>query len=58
MDNLGNGLQRSLTWNDIWKMVPLLVNFIMKSAYDVLLSGANRFRWGKVADQMCSLCSG
>ena len=51
-----DALQRSLTWNDLWNMAPLRLNFIVRSTYDLLPSGANLARWGKTDDPKCPLC--
>ena len=56
--NWDNAMQKSLTWNDIWHMVPLRISFLIRSVYDLLPSNANLIRWGKKEDPTCPLCNG
>ena len=56
--NWDNALQKSLTWNEIWHMVPLRISFLIRSVYDLLPSNANLVRWGKIEDPTCPLCQG
>ncbi|GFS07266.1 reverse transcriptase [Elysia marginata] len=58
--NWDSAIQRSLTWKDIWQMVPLRFSFhqIIRSVYDLLPSHANLARWGKKDDHTCPLCHG
>jgi hypothetical protein len=51
-----DALQRSLSWNDIWQMAPLRLSFIIRSVYDMLPSGTNLVKWGKIEDESCPLC--
>ena len=50
-------LQRSLTWNDIWKMAPLRLSFIIRATYDLLPTGSNLYKWGLSEDTKCPLCN-
>src|SRR3984885_11012014 len=45
-----------MTWNDIWKMAPLRLSYIIRSLYDLLPSAANLVKWGKTNDDKCPLC--
>ena len=56
--NWDNALQRFLTWNNIWHVVPLRISFLIRSVYDLLPSNANLVRWGKKEDPTCPLWNG
>ncbi|GFO40445.1 reverse transcriptase [Plakobranchus ocellatus] len=56
--NWDTAIQKSLTWNDIWHIVPLRISFLIRSVYDLLPSNANLVRWGKKVDPICPLCQG
>ncbi|KAK3779691.1 hypothetical protein RRG08_013646 [Elysia crispata] len=43
--NWDNALQKSLTWNDLWHMVPLRISFLIRSVRDLLPSNANLVRF-------------
>src|SRR3984885_11851233 len=45
-----------MTWNDIWKMAPVRLSYIIRSMYDLLPSAANLVKWGKTNDDKCPLC--
>src|SRR3984885_216736 len=45
-----------MTWNDIWKMAPVRLSYIIRSMYDLLPSAANLVKWGKINDDKCPLC--
>ena len=49
-------IQRSITWNDLWHMAPMRISYLIRSAYDLLPSGANLLKWGKTDDPNCPLC--
>ena len=51
-----SALQRSLSWNDLFRMAPLRISFILRSVYDLLPSNANLVKWGKSEDPSCPLC--
>ena len=50
-------LQKSITWNDIWRMAPLRLSFLIRSTYDQLSSKNNLFKWKKESDPICPLCN-
>ncbi|GFO12335.1 reverse transcriptase [Plakobranchus ocellatus] len=52
--NWDTAIQRSLTWNDIWHIVPLRISFLIRSVYDLLPSNANLVRWGKKLHAHCA----
>ena len=39
--NWDNALHKSLTWKDIWQMVPLRISFLIGSVYNLLPFNAN-----------------
>src|SRR3984885_7765328 len=45
-----------MTWNDIWKMAPLRLSYIIRSLYDLLPSAANLVKWEKTNDDKCPPC--
>ena len=51
----GEALQRSITWNDIWKMAPLKLSFLIRSTYDRRPSKSNLVKWKKESDPTCPL---
>ena len=61
--NRNNGLTgimpcRNPLWNEIWRMVPLHINFLIRSVYDLLPLKSNLVRWGKKEDPTSPLCQG
>ena len=49
-------VQRSISWNEIWKMSPYRLAFVIRSIYDQLPSRDNLRRWGLTEDCKCELC--
>ena len=49
-------VQRSISWNEIWKMSPYRLAFVIRSIYDQLPSTDNLRRWGLTEDCKCELC--
>ena len=49
-------VQRSISWNEIWKMSPYRLAFAIRSIYDQLPSKDNLRRWGLTEDCKCELC--
>ena len=49
-------VQRSISWNEIWKMSLYRLTFVIRSIYDQLPSRDNLRRWGLTEDCKCELC--
>ena len=49
-------VQCSISWNEIWKMSPYRLAFVIRSIYDQLPSRDNLRRWGLTEDCKCELC--
>ena len=49
-------VQPSISWNEIWKMSPYRLAFVIRSIYDQLSSRDNLRRWGLTEDFKCELC--
>ena len=49
-------VQRSISWNEVWKMSPYRLAFVIRSIYDQLPSKGNLRRWGLTEDYKCELC--
>ena len=46
----------NLSWNDLWRMEPLRIKFLLRSTYDLLATPTNMVKWGKAEDDKCPLC--
>ncbi len=49
-------VQRSISWNEIWKMSPYRLASVIRSIYHQLPSRNNFRRWGLTEDCKCELC--
>ncbi len=49
---------RMLKWQEIWRMEPILLNFLLWATYDVLPSPVNLRLWGLLQEERCYLCGG
>ena len=53
-----SAVTRKITWNTLWKMEPIRLQFTIRSTYDLLPTPTNLMRWGKSDCAECGLCSG
>ena len=56
--NCDSALQKSLTWNDMWHVMPLQISFLIRSVNNLLHLNASPVQWGKKEDPTCPLCNG
>ena len=49
-------INRDIKWNDLWKMTPLQIRFLVRSVYDVLPTPSNLCTWGLVDSPNCAQC--
>ena len=52
-----SAIRKSVSWNELWKMEPLRIKFLLRSTYDLLPTPTNLVRWGLTQDEKCPLCS-
>ena len=52
-----SALTKVITWNDLWRMEPLRIKFMLRATYDLLPTPTNLVRWGISEDERCPLCS-
>ena len=52
-----SAVPRKITWNTLWKMEPIRIQFTIRSTYDLLPTPTNLMRWGMSDDAKCGLCS-
>lgn len=50
------GMDRKISWSNLWKAEPLQIKFLIQSVDDVLPSPSNLFCSGKVKASTCPLC--
>ena len=52
-----SAVKRVVTWNDLWRMEPLRIKFMLRATYDLLPTPTNLVRWGISEEVMCPLCN-
>ena len=48
--------QRKVSWQELWRMEPIRIKFLIKAVYDLLPSPTNLVRWGVAEDSRCGHC--
>ncbi|KAL7888874.1 hypothetical protein AOLI_G00038480 [Acnodon oligacanthus] len=48
--------KRKVTWEDLWRLEPFRISFLLRSVYDTLPTPANLHKWGIREDPLCKLC--
>ena len=54
--NWKDAVERRISWDMLWRMEPLRIQFIIRSTYDLLPTPTNLAIWGKTDDVKCKLC--
>ena len=49
-------VQRSLSWEDIWRYAPVRLSFLIRSMYDQLPTASNLKKWKLIENDECQLC--
>ena len=49
---------RRCVWEDMWKVEPVRMQFVLKSTYDLLPIPSNLALWNKKGEAACALCKG
>ena len=47
-----------ISWEDLWKVEPVRMEFMLKSIYDLLPTPSNLVLWNKKEEAACALCKG
>ena len=47
-----------ILWEDLWKVEPVRMQFMLKSTYDLLPTPSNLVLWNKKEEAACALCKG
>lgn len=49
-------MEHKVMWNDLWKMHPHSIKFLIQAVYDILPSPSSLHRWGLNERPACPLC--
>ena len=47
-----------ISWEALWKVEPVRMQFMLKSTYDLLPTPSNLVLWNKKEEAICALCKG
>ena len=58
MDKMGGVTELKISWEDLWKVGPVRMQFMLKSTYDLLPTPSNLVLWNKKEEAACALYKG